>query len=890
MPNPPAVFVGRERERAALSSALARAPLTVLHGPSGVGKTALALTVLASREPSLDESTLVSLRDADRHELLALAVARTLARAAEIERVDWAELGEDRDALIALVIDAAEARAGTVLLDGLDHADASDADALIARVARYARRSRWLVTTTRRPPVDELAGQLVEVGALPPEDARRLACALNPSWDDAAVERALTRARGSPRELRRLALGEPEVPAGASSHLTPEAAALSAALLEQEEPLSGRALALLLEAHPEPRVRLGALGALIAGGALTRAAALLGEIAPALIGGGHAAALFGALPEHERALERFRLEAALGLGDSRSLSTVREPLDDAPEGRLAWARVLLARGSNHEAARVARSLSERPEVQASPTTRFSVGFVLGNAHLNDGDSQRARAVLESLAPSCETEAAQRDSLLAAAFALAGDRAEATSLARAAAAVIPRLPCPMSERIGLQTARTLYSLGELEGAATVLDGLFSDQAASSIRFYAGRYARFLRMCIAVDAGDFERVEASLTDLEPYLGPNNLLHPYVLTARAQLAIGRGELARAEALLDELTATPRPGHVEREVRVQRTWLAMLRREPPSPAPDEPGSSSPPNVFEESGELHRLEHRLRYGALAPSTVEPLLDGRFEHPELRVLARLVLAEARLLARDAAGAFTHATTALAMAREHGYGVRALQALILQADTAIVLGRREALERSAASLDERARAMRSTHAAARAQLYAALLTLGVARYARLEALAAAVDAAPDVTLLARGLLGDRVAGDRVDDLVREGAARHFGWHAPRLAVDGAGEAWGLALEARAVWLASGELIDLSRHPVQWSLLDALVRHGGAADKERLVLEVWRARDYHPLRDDNRLHAAIRKLRRQLETEPSNPRRVVTAESGYALGGRVRVAEG
>ncbi|MEB2323903.1 MAG: AAA family ATPase, partial [Sorangiineae bacterium] len=64
MPNPPAVFVGRERERAALSSALARAPLTVLHGPSGVGKTALALTVLASREPSLDESTLVSLRDA----------------------------------------------------------------------------------------------------------------------------------------------------------------------------------------------------------------------------------------------------------------------------------------------------------------------------------------------------------------------------------------------------------------------------------------------------------------------------------------------------------------------------------------------------------------------------------------------------------------------------------------------------------------------------------------------------------------------------------------------------------------------------------------------------------------------------------------------------------
>jgi hypothetical protein len=55
----------------------------------------------------------------------------------------------------------------------------------------------------------------------------------------------------------------------------------------------------------------------------------------------------------------------------------------------------------------------------------------------------------------------------------------------------------------------------------------------------------------------------------------------------------------------------------------------------------------------------------------------------------------------------------------------------------------------------------------------------------------------------------------------------------------------------------------------------------------VLTVWRERVYHPLRHDNRLHAAVRKLRRRIEDDPRAPARVVTTDQGYALGGTVRL---
>lgn len=87
---------------------------------------------------------------------------------------------------------------------------------------------------------------------------------------------------------------------------------------------------------------------------------------------------------------------------------------------------------------------------------------------------------------------------------------------------------------------------------------------------------------------------------------------------------------------------------------------------------------------------------------------------------------------------------------------------------------------------------------------------------------------------------------------------------------------------SVSLPDARRVDLSKRELLGRLLQVLVNHGGSASKERLVLEAWGEREYHPLRHDNRLQAAVRKLRRAIEDNPSKPTRFVTTEDGYAIG--------
>lgn len=872
---------------AALGAALDRGPVALVCGPRGVGKTALALETLARRAPPADGAMLVSLRGVDRHEPLPLVVARSLARAERLERIDWSELLADADALTALAIDAAETLPRTVLLDDIDDADVDEARALLSCVARYARRSRWIVTTSRRLAVEELAGQVVELGALAAPDLRRLAAALHPEWDEAAIDEALASSDGSPRELRRCAAGIAKTAPPPGEPRPPDVVELVAALTGAPAPLSCEALDAALDAHPEPSSHLEAVRALVEAGDVAHAAALLDRTGSSLLDAGHAAALLGLLPDADGPLHRFRLEAALALGDARSLDAVREPHDDAPRTRLAWARVLLTKGQLREAAAIALELSGRADVRAAPPLAFAVGTLRAQALLNGGEPRLAIAVLDALAPSGSEETALRDALAASAFALSDDGDRAAERARAIAALLPSIDWPLRGRIGLSVTRTLYSLGDLRGAASVLDDVMADRESGSIRFDAGRVARFMRLCIAIDAGDLERAEAGFADLAPYVGRGSLLFPFVVVGRVQTAIGRGAFADIDAELDQLGAVPQPAHVAHEIAILRTRLRLLRREPPIDEPDESEARSRRTIFDRAGDLYRLEHRLRLGDLDPAAVAAATEPRSRHPELAIFARTLRSEAKLLEGDAAAAFAEASAAVAEARSRGFLLRAVDALALETDAAIALGRREAVLRGAAELARLAEEASSSRFATLARMYEALVALGTERVARLESLALASSAAPDAAARARALLGEDPVRDRIDAVVLAAIERHFGWRQPSLVRDAEGSAWGLDRSARAAWLPDGTCVDFSRHPVQWALLDALAHHGGAVEKERLVLDVWRARDYHPLRDDNRLHAAVRKLRRQIEADPSAPRRVVTTETGYALGGRVRI---
>ena len=51
---------------------------------------------------------------------------------------------------------------------------------------------------------------------------------------------------------------------------------------------------------------------------------------------------------------------------------------------------------------------------------------------------------------------------------------------------------------------------------------------------------------------------------------------------------------------------------------------------------------------------------------------------------------------------------------------------------------------------------------------------------------------------------------------------------------------------------------------------------------VVMSVWQADEYHPLRHDNRLRLAVRKLRKRVEADPSRPAWIETLEDGYRLG--------
>src|SRR5688572_23828044 len=80
LPNPPPLFVGRAQDSAELTELIARAPVAVVCGVGGVGKTSLVLATLRRRSPAQVERTvMVGLRPADAPWQIQLELVRALA-------------------------------------------------------------------------------------------------------------------------------------------------------------------------------------------------------------------------------------------------------------------------------------------------------------------------------------------------------------------------------------------------------------------------------------------------------------------------------------------------------------------------------------------------------------------------------------------------------------------------------------------------------------------------------------------------------------------------------------------------------------------------------------------------------------------------------------------
>ncbi|MEQ9699622.1 MAG: hypothetical protein RLO54_17430, partial [Sandaracinaceae bacterium] len=82
LPHPPPRFTGRAEERAWLEAALDRGPVTVLAGPAGIGKTALA-TVVAAERGGVASCLVVSAAARGAAETTSLEVVQALASLGE---------------------------------------------------------------------------------------------------------------------------------------------------------------------------------------------------------------------------------------------------------------------------------------------------------------------------------------------------------------------------------------------------------------------------------------------------------------------------------------------------------------------------------------------------------------------------------------------------------------------------------------------------------------------------------------------------------------------------------------------------------------------------------------------------------------------------------------
>lgn len=932
LPNPPPVFRGRAPEIATLTDLLKRGPAAVVRGPSGIGKTALALHVShALCRRRLDAARYVRLGTEDP----GAAVLRALAP--PIDPEERARLHADPDALWAVVLDLAEAGRAWVVIDGDEVEDPGPLVAAAEVVARFARRSRWVVTV-RAGRSAALEAITVGVGPLAEVELTAMAGEIEPRASAARIGQAVEAAAGSPGWLRwALALRAEELrdPAARAERLAAElipalspaariflrAAALVEGVLPAEmapplaEPVRWRLLAqglvearpggfamhaavreLVLRATEAEAAHDGALAAALAGGddaagrlaalriwlwhdEIAAALALLDAAGPALRQSGWAAELWRLLqPRTEPALAVWRMRAAVDLGDVEVLRGLALPRDegaiDAPL-RLEWARALSLRGE------LARALVEADAARAAsddPRLRRRATRLATRCLLNLG---RFPEALARLADAPELRGPEDEALAITCRSAMGDPGTEDE-ARALLARLgprlagPHLAAPATVRAAVSLALAFYRQGRARDTATIFDAIMAE-GATPMALQAPAI-RVIRLALYLALGRLAEVEALLASAGPLSHSRSLWGFPVQYSAAALRLAKGDLAGLGAELGRLIAL---AHAEGRIELWGFAIAMIeelhlmRAEPPESV-DLTDPRLPP-VAAHALRVRLMVHARRGEAFAPPPPST-------HRETRIYDALCAADMALAAGDPAAA-GHATAARVDAEQHGLALGEAQALERLADAWLLAGRWSAAAEGSALLRRLALRMPSARFCGEADWRDAVLARPP-DLATLERLAAGFDVAPTAARRSRALLGAEVALDRVDEQVLAAVRRQLGWPA----IDGPTgpwqPGWGVDRPRRRVWLPDGRWVGFETRPTLWALLVALV--AGPQTKEALVAAVWPGEGYHPLQHDNRLHATVRLLRKAIDDEAST--RIETTEDGYRLGDHPRSVMG
>jgi hypothetical protein len=394
--------------------------------------------------------------------------------------------------------------------------------------------------------------------------------------------------------------------------------------------------------------------------------------------------------------------------------------------------------------------------------------------------------------------------------------------------------------------------------------------------------------AIEGGRLDEGRALLVRCAPYARSSSLQRIVLRMNQVRLAMAEGRfagIARETAAIGREAEAMGNADMYGWAAVARLYCALMeadadvRLDWPAALPFPTGPQAP--YLRAQQRIHALRCGLE---LPPQSRRARSEPLPEVMDVQIGTRAILAQELLLEGDRAGARREAEVAVALGREHGWELHRADAVTVLADLGLLDDDDVQLRVHAEDLAEIGARFPSARHAAEGRFFA-LSSLRALDPPSLEQLAQLLDVAPMVARRARALLGITTRLDAIDRRIVEAIGRRArGVHilTVRPGEQPSTEAWGLDAVRRSVWLPGGRSVTLQDQPVSFKLLAALAAHGGACSKERLAREAWGIAEYHPLRDDKRMQVAVRRLRLMVEEDPSAPARVLTTDSGYAIG--------
>ncbi|NOY90961.1 MAG: AAA family ATPase [Deltaproteobacteria bacterium] len=908
--NPPSVFVGRQAESEWLAAAIERAPVALVTGPAGIGKSALLATVLKSSFPdALLRTVRFSFPSEEPLRQAQFDLGQVLARLAH-QPWNMAEVAGDPIHLTQALIDLAEDAGVWVVLEDLHRVDGLEAAEMLSTLGSYARESRWIASSRRPLRLGRLAGQTLAVEGLDDADLMDLARALYPDAPDGSLHRAVSVASGSPWLLSQfletghagVATSRQQLVEGLDQDAGPFLGALavlrgptSLDLLRQivslpaddtlealerrglmvrdsvgvrihdlvatlfsgslgedvRAELHQRAAAVLGELGPAERVN--ALRHLLAAGRLDAVVERLGETCEQLLACGQAPRLWAAIRDvRDPRLAASQMRCAAELGNPTALSAVHPASDPSTRDQLAWAHTLYARGNLPGALALAEELAESAREQADESLVEAAISLQARCCLRLHGAARALEVLATLG--AEARSSERVQALSLLCHVHRDE-------RDVEAELGQLSGSRDPEAMHDLASALYLLGRTSEAIATLDELLATPRGQHTTHLVSRQALLLRGRIHVARGELRETKEILDSLRPFTRTASLLRPHVTEVAATRALLTGELSGLGARLE--LACKEASSID-VVLAER--LASLR--------DRVGMQAggpPPSGEQERVTFQRWSQR--HGVCSPPP--PAIAS--------VDRRLWLAERAMIAGDSAAAVMEAHAAVELARRRGEVLARVDAIVVLLDALLLAeetGPEEELIHQLVELGQRTRS--------RGTALAAVLRGGFAEPSVLERVAQSASATtPPTSRRARALLGANPPLDQLDVLVVAAMRRASGLEiASPPQVDARWlPGWGVDARSSRVWLSDGRVVEMAKRPLLFRLVDALVRRGDMS-KEQLILDVWGDNQYHPSRHDPRVYMSVRKLRELIEEDPSDPRRITTTETGYRIGGVAR----